>query len=152
MLSFGAEYFVFSLLYKNIKIKIHRSVLLSVVLYGCETLSLTLREERRFRVSANRVLRKTFWAEKDELTREWRKLHKEGAYTPAESSRVKSRESCRVKSLDAACSIFVSQNLVIGRDGCYLEEMDAEKLILLFKDHDAIYDASRCEHRNCVLH
>jgi hypothetical protein len=38
---------------------------------------------------------------------------------------------------------------VIGRDGCYLEEeMDVEKLILLEKDHEAIFDASRCEHRN----
>jgi hypothetical protein len=67
--------------------------------------------------------------------------------------RVESHESCRVKSLDAACSIFVSQTLVIRRDGCYLEEeMDAEKLILLVKDHEAIYDASRCEHGNRVLH
>jgi len=74
-------------------------------------------------------------------------------YTPAESSRVASHESCRVKSLNAACSIFVSQTLVIGRDGCYLqEEMDVEKLILLVKGHEAIYDASRCEHRNRVLH
>jgi hypothetical protein len=39
------------------------------------------------------------------------------AYTPAESSRVESHESCRVKSRDAACFIFVSQALVIGRDG-----------------------------------
>ena len=42
MLSFGAEYFVLSLLYKNIKIKIYRSVLLLVVLYGCENWSITL--------------------------------------------------------------------------------------------------------------
>ena len=71
------------------------------------------------------------------------------AYTPAESSPVQSHESCRVKSLDAACSIFVSQTLVIGRDGCYLgEEIDVEKLILLVKDHEEIFDASRCEHRN----
>jgi len=41
---------------------------------------------------------------------------------------------------------------VIGRDGCYLEEeMGAEKLILLVKNHEAIYDASRCEHRYRVL-
>ena len=71
------------------------------------------------------------------------------AYTPAESSRVQSHESCRVKSIDAACSIFVSQTLVIGRDGCYLEEeRDVEKFILLVKDHEEIFDASRCEHRN----
>jgi hypothetical protein len=49
---------------------------------------------------------------------------------------------------DAACSIFVSQTLVIGRDGWYLEEeMVVEKLILV-TDHEAIFDASRSEHRN----
>jgi len=58
-------------------------------------------------------------------------------------------ESWRVKSFDAACSVFVSQTLVIGRDSCYLEkEMDVENLILLVKDHEAIFDASRCELRN----
>jgi len=56
-------------------------------------------------------------------------------------------------SLDAACSIFVSLTLVIGRDGCYLEEeMDVGRRILLVKNHEAIYDASRCGHRNRVLH
>ena len=69
------------------------------------------------------------------------------------TSRVESRESCQVKSLDVACSIFVSQTLVIRHDGCYLEEeMDVEKLVLLVKDHEAIYDTSRCEHRNRILH
>ena len=47
MLSFGAEYFVFSLLSKNIKFLLYRSVIWPVVLYGCETWSLTLREDRR---------------------------------------------------------------------------------------------------------
>jgi hypothetical protein len=70
LLSFGAEYFVFSLLSKNLKIKIYRTVILSVVLYGCETWSLTLREERRPRVFENRVLWRTFRAERDEITRE----------------------------------------------------------------------------------
>ena len=46
-----------------------------VVLYGCETWSLTLREERRLRVFENKVLRKIFGAKKDEITGEWRKLH-----------------------------------------------------------------------------
>jgi len=65
------------------------------------------------------------------------------------TSRVESHGSCRVKSLDAACSIFVSQALVIGRGGCCLaEKMDIEKLILLVKDHEAIFNASRCDHRN----
>jgi hypothetical protein len=46
-----------------------------VVLYGCETWSLTLREERRLRVFENRVLRRVFGPKRDEATGEWRKLH-----------------------------------------------------------------------------
>ena len=45
---------------KNLKIKIYRNVILPVVLYGCETWSLTLREERKLRMFENRVLRKIF--------------------------------------------------------------------------------------------
>ena len=64
-----------SLLSKNIKIKVYRNVIiLSVVLYGCETWSLTLREERSLRVSENRVLRRIFGPKRDEVTGEWRKL------------------------------------------------------------------------------
>jgi hypothetical protein len=48
-----------------------------VVLYGCETWSLTLREERRLRVFENRVLRRLFRLKRDEVTGEWRKLHNE---------------------------------------------------------------------------
>jgi len=77
LLLFVAEYFVFSLLYKNTKIKVYRTVILPAVLYGCETWSLTLREARRLSVSENRVLRKIFGAEKDEVTGEWRNLHNE---------------------------------------------------------------------------
>ena len=65
------------LLSKNLKIKIYRTIILPVVLYGCETWSLTLREERRMRVSENRVLRKVFGPKRDEVTGEWRKLHNE---------------------------------------------------------------------------
>ena len=66
------------LLSKNLKIKIYKSIILRVVLYGCETWSLTLREERRLRVFENRVLRKLFGPNKrDEVTGEWRKLHNE---------------------------------------------------------------------------
>ena len=66
-----------SLLYKNIKIKIHRTVILLVVLYGCETWFLILREERRLRVFENRVLRGIFGPKRDEVRGEWRKLHNE---------------------------------------------------------------------------
>jgi hypothetical protein len=65
------------LLFKNLKIKIYRTIILPVVLYGCETWSLTLREKRRLRVFENKVLRKVFGPKKDEVTGEWRKLHNE---------------------------------------------------------------------------
>jgi len=66
-----------SLLSKNLKIKIYRTIILPVVLYGCETWSLTLREERRLKVFENRVLRRIFGPKRDEVTGEWRKLHNE---------------------------------------------------------------------------
>jgi len=66
-----------SLLSKNLKIKIYRTIILPVVLYGCENWSLTLREERRLRVFENRVLRRVFGPKRDEVTGEWRKLHNE---------------------------------------------------------------------------
>jgi len=65
------------LLSKNLKIKIYRTIILPVVLYGCETWSLTLREERRLRVFEIRVFRKVFGPKRDEVTGEWRKLHNE---------------------------------------------------------------------------
>jgi hypothetical protein len=66
-----------SLLSKNTKIKIYRTVILPVVLYGCETWSVTLREEYRLRVFENRVLRRIFGPKRDEVTGEWRRLHNE---------------------------------------------------------------------------
>jgi len=65
------------LLSKNLKIKIHRTIILPVVLYGCETWSLTLREKRRLNVFENRVLRRIFGPKRDEVTGEWGKLHNE---------------------------------------------------------------------------
>jgi hypothetical protein len=62
---------------KNLKITIYRSLILPVVLYGCEAWSLTLREERRLRVFENRVLRRVFGPKREEVTGEWRKLHNE---------------------------------------------------------------------------
>jgi hypothetical protein len=59
-----------SLLTKNIKIEIYSTIILPVVLFGCDTWSLTLKDERRLSVFDNRVLR-------DEVTGEWRKLHNE---------------------------------------------------------------------------
>jgi hypothetical protein len=65
------------LLSRNVKVKIYKSIILPVVLYGCETWSLTLREEHRLMVFDNRVLRRIFGPKRDEVTGEWRKLHNE---------------------------------------------------------------------------
>jgi hypothetical protein len=65
------------LLSKNIKFKIYRTIIVPVVLYGCETWSLTLREEYRLKVFENRVLRKIFGPKRHKVTGQWRKLHNE---------------------------------------------------------------------------
>jgi len=66
-----------SLLFKNLKIKIYRTTILSGVLYGCETWWLMLREKRRLRMFENRVWRRIFGPKRDQKTREWKKLHNE---------------------------------------------------------------------------
>jgi hypothetical protein len=63
------------LLPKNIKIRIYKTIILPVVLYECETVSLKLREEQRLRVFENRVLKRIFRSKRDEVTGGWRKLH-----------------------------------------------------------------------------
>ena len=67
----------FSLLSNNIKRKICRNIILPVVFYGCENWSLTVGKERRLKVFKNRMLRTIFGPKWDEVTGEWRKLHKE---------------------------------------------------------------------------
>jgi hypothetical protein len=67
----------FRLLSKNTKIKVHWTIILPVVLYGCETWSLILWEEQRLTVFENRVLRKIFGPKRDKVTEEWRTLHNE---------------------------------------------------------------------------
>jgi hypothetical protein len=65
------------LLSRNVKVKIYKTIILPVVLYGCETWSLILREEHRLRAFENRILRKIFGSKSDEVTEKWRKLHNE---------------------------------------------------------------------------
>jgi hypothetical protein len=67
----------YSLLSKNTKIKIYRTIILPVILYGCETWSFTLREEHTLRMFENRVMRRIFGPKRDEVTGEWRRLHNE---------------------------------------------------------------------------
>jgi hypothetical protein len=69
------------LISKNLKIKIYKTVILPVVLYGCETWSLILGEEHRLRVFENRVLRKIFGPKREE-DGSWRKLHNDELQYP----------------------------------------------------------------------
>jgi hypothetical protein len=61
------------LLSKNIKINIYKTIILPLVLYGCETWSLTLGKEHRLRVFENRVLRTIFGPKRDEIKGDWKK-------------------------------------------------------------------------------
>jgi hypothetical protein len=87
--------FVFRLLSGGVKVKIYKTLILPVVLYGCGTWSLTLREEHRLRVFENRVLRRIFGPKRDEITGEWRKLHNGGLHnlcsSPNTIRQIKSR-------------------------------------------------------------
>jgi len=77
LLSFGVESIVFQFAFQKFKDNIKRTLILPLALYGCETWSLTLREERRLKVFENRVLRRIFGRKRDQATGEWRKLHNE---------------------------------------------------------------------------
>ena len=70
-----AEPLVFQFAIQKFKIKIYRTIILPVLLYGCETWSLILREEHRLRVFENRLLRRIFGPKRVGVTGEWRKLH-----------------------------------------------------------------------------
>jgi hypothetical protein len=77
-----------------VKVKIYKTIILPVVLYGCETWSLALREEHRLRVFENRVVRKIFGPKRDDVTGEWRQLHSEELHilysSPNNTSQIKS--------------------------------------------------------------
>jgi hypothetical protein len=79
------------LLSKNLRIRIYKTIISPVVLYGCGTWSLTLREEHRWGAFENRVLRRIFGPKRDEVTGEWRKMHNEelhDLYSPASIIRI----------------------------------------------------------------
>jgi hypothetical protein len=92
---------------KNLKIKIYRNIILPVVLYGCETWSLKLREERSLRVLENTVLRRIFGPTRDNVTRECKKLRSEELtdlyYSPDFNRVIKSRRMRRVGASSANC-------------------------------------------------
>jgi hypothetical protein len=88
---------------RNVKVKIYKTIILPVVLYGCETWSLMIREEHKLRVFENRVLRRIFGPKRHEVTGEWRKLHNKELHnlysSPAIIRQVKANE------VDGACSM-----------------------------------------------
>jgi hypothetical protein len=67
----------FRLLSKTLKIRIYITIILTVVLHGCETWFLTLGEEHRLKVFENRMLKRILGPKRDEVTGDWRKLHNE---------------------------------------------------------------------------
>jgi hypothetical protein len=107
------------LLSKNTKIRVYRTIILPVVLCGCETLSLTLREERRLRVFENRVLKRIFGPKRNEATGEWRRLHNEelnDLYSSPKIIRViKSRRMRSAGHVARMGEESVSYRILVGR-------------------------------------
>jgi len=79
-------------------------MILPVVLYGCETWSLTLREESRLRMLENRVLRRIFRFQVDEVTWEWKKLHYEELFDLYSSPNVFSADQIEKNEVGGTCS------------------------------------------------
>ena len=96
----------FGCMWLNLKIKIYRNIILRVVLYGCETWSLTLREERRLKVFENRVLRRIFGRKRNEVTGEWRELHNEELNDPYSLPSIVGGDKMEKNDMDAACSTY----------------------------------------------
>jgi hypothetical protein len=102
-----------------VKIKIYKTVILPVVLYGCETLCLTLREEHRLRVFENRMLRKLFGKKRNEVTGGWRKLHNDelhGLYSSPSIVRViKARRMRWAGHVARMGEVRGAYNILVGR-------------------------------------
>ena len=116
-------------------VEIYRTIVLRLVFYGCETWSLTLRDERRLRVLENRVLRRIFGTKRDEVTGECRKLHNEelnGQYCSPNIIRViKSRRmrwaghvahNGETRGVYRVLVVKSERNIIIGRPRCRWED------------------------------
>jgi hypothetical protein len=106
------------LISKNLKIKIYKTVILPVELYGCETWSLTLREEHRLRVSENRVLRKISGPKREE-DGSWRKLHNDELLSLCSSPNIvrmiKSRRMRRTGHVARMAEVRGVYKVLVGR-------------------------------------
>jgi hypothetical protein len=96
LLPFGPQSFIFRLFSRNVKVKIYKTIILLVVSYGCGTWYLTLSEEHRLRVFGNRVVRRIFGPKRNEVTGEWRKLHKEELHILCSSNIIRHIKSRRM--------------------------------------------------------
>ena len=101
---------------KNLEMKIYKTIILPVVLYGCETWSLALREECRIRVFENRIVRRIFGLKRDE-NGEWRMLHNEelhSLYSTLNIVRaIKSREKNHAKKTVILSNTFIDKNALV---------------------------------------
>jgi hypothetical protein len=104
---------------KKVKIGIYKIINLPVVLYGCETWSLALREEHKVQVFENRVLRRIFGQNRDEMKGGWRKLHNEGLHnlhsSPIIIRMIKSR---RMRWVEHVSQIWAKENthrILVGK-------------------------------------
>jgi hypothetical protein len=99
--------------------KIYKTIILPVVLYGCETLSVTLRKEHRLRIFENRVLRRIFGPKRDEVTGGWRKLHNgelHGLYSAPSIVRViKARRMRWAEHVARMGEVRGAYNILVGR-------------------------------------
>ncbi|KAJ4436809.1 hypothetical protein ANN_16941 [Periplaneta americana] len=103
---------------KNLKVRIYKTVILPVVLYGCETWTLTLTEEQRLRVFENKVLREIFGAKRDEVTGEWRKLHNTELHALYSSLDIRNIKSRRLRWAGNVARMSKSRNayrVLVGR-------------------------------------
>jgi hypothetical protein len=98
----------------NIKIIIYNTIILPVVLYGCETWFLKLREEHRLRMFENRVLRRIFGSKRNEVTRGWRKLHNEEPHNLYSSSSIIRMIKSRRMRLAGHVAQIVRRGMHIG--------------------------------------
>jgi hypothetical protein len=108
--------------------KIYRTIILPVVLYGCETQLLPSRKERRLRVFENRVLRRLFGPKRDEVTGEWIKLHNEKLNDPYSFSTIFWGDQIKKNEMGGVCSRYGGEERCIqgkrslGRPRCGWED------------------------------